>query len=212
MELTSADFTPVEVYSCLKRIAAILTGRVFVGAPMNRNEKWIETSMDFTHDVYVGGSKLRKWHYLLRPIVARFLIPEIRKVWKQQDIARHFLVPIMEERFEAQNQSGYEKPNDLIQWLMDNAAKEENPTSFARLAELQLLASFAAIHTTALTCTHVLFDLAARPEYIEPLRQELDAVEARFGTLHEKRALSQLSKMDSFMKESQRLNPPGLRK
>ncbi|KAH7028649.1 cytochrome P450 monooxygenase [Macrophomina phaseolina] len=204
------EFTPVRVYDCLKRIAAILTGRVFVGAPLNRNEKWIKTSIDFTHDVYVGGSKLRKWHYLLRPVVARFLVPEIRKVWKQQDIARRLLVPIMEERSEAQKQPGYNKPDDLIQWLMDNATKEKNPTNFARLAELQLLASFAAIHTTALTCTHVLFDLAARPEYIEPLRKELDEVEARFGTLHEKRALSQLSKLDSFMKESQRLNPPGL--
>ncbi|KAB2573491.1 Cytochrome P450 monooxygenase paxP [Lasiodiplodia theobromae] len=204
------EFTPVTVYECLTRVAAILTGRVFVGAPLNRNEQWLDATIDFTHDVYIGGSKLRKWNYLLRPIVARFLVPEIRKVWKHQETARHFLVPIMEERSAAQKRPGYKKPNDLIQWLMDNAAKETKPTSFARLAELQLLASFAAIHTTSLTCTHVLFDLAARPEYIEPLREELDAVEARFGTLHTKQALSQLSRMDSFMKESQRLNPPGL--
>ena len=52
----------------------------------------------------------------------------------------------------------------------------------------------------------ILFDLAGRPEYVEPLRDELEQVIAaeRGETQLSPRALGRLQKMDSFLKESQR--------
>lgn len=51
-----------------------------------------------------------------------------------------------------------------------------------------------------------LFDLAGRPQYIIPLRQELERVIAENGGSREltPRSLSKLVNMDSFLKESQR--------
>jgi cytochrome P450 len=54
-----------------------------------------------------------------------------------------------------------------------------------------------------------LYDLSAKPEYIEPLREEIRTVMAENGGSITTRALQQMVKLDSFMKESTRCNPLG---
>ena len=56
--------------------------------------------------------------------------------------------------------------------------------------------------------THALFDLAANPEYLNPLREEVEEVTKRKGW--SKSAVDQMHKLDSFLKESQRFNPAGI--
>lgn len=71
--------------------------------------------------------------------------------------------------------------------------------------------SLAAIHTTSNLLTNIMYDLAAYPEYIQALRDEIAAVIAEDGTL-KKTSLLKLKLMDSVMKESQRTNPVSLSK
>jgi hypothetical protein len=52
--------------------------------------------------------------------------------------------------------------------------------------------------------TQALFHLAAHPEYIEPLREEMEAVILEEGWT--KQAMGRMNKLDSFLKESQRLS------
>nr|VWO98890.1 Uncharacterized protein [Ganoderma boninense] len=56
--------------------------------------------------------------------------------------------------------------------------------------------------------SHVLYDLAANPEYMEPLREEVEAITATDGWT--KAAMGKMRKLDSFLKESQRFNGIGL--
>lgn len=66
--------------------------------------------------------------------------------------------------------------------------------------------------------TQAIFDLAARPEYIQPLRDEIQQVIDQDGQDFDgegflklkKTSMTKLRKMDSFLKESQRLSPPGV--
>lgn len=51
--------------------------------------------------------------------------------------------------------------------------------------------------------THALFYLAAHPEYAQPMRDEIMEIVEREGWTHS--ALKSMTKVDSFMKESQRL-------
>lgn len=157
----------------------------------------------------MGSARLKQWTMILRPLLAR-LFKETRRVAQHHATARRQLVPILMARQESQKHTGYKKPNDMIQWIMDGASSERFPPSFGKQAELQLLIGLAGIHTTTLTCTHVLFDLAARPEYIAPLRHEVREVMAATGGSLEKKDLVKLVKLDSFLKESQRLNPPDM--
>jgi len=62
----------------------------------------------------------------------------------------------------------------------------------------------ALIITYSQTTTQVLYRLLANPEYIEPLRREVEAVVAEEGWT--KAAMDKLHKIDSFLKETQRID------
>lgn len=77
----------------------------------------------------------------------------------------------------------------------------------------------AAIHTTSMAATAAIYDLAAYPENIQPLRDEIEQVIAEDGQdvdgdgflRLKKSSMPKLWKLDSFLKESQRFTPPQLR-
>jgi cytochrome P450 len=63
----------------------------------------------------------------------------------------------------------------MITWIMELGAKGPKPMPFNDQANMQLITTMAAIHTTTLTVTNFLYDLVARPEYLEPLREEVES-------------------------------------
>jgi hypothetical protein len=63
------------------------------------------------------------------------------------------------------------------------------------------------VHYQAVTTA--LFYLATHPEYVEPMREEVETVINEDGWT--KAAVGRLWKVDSFLKESQRLSGGGLR-
>jgi len=68
-----------------------------------------------------------------------------------------------------------------------------------------LFLNFVSVHTFSWTINHVLLDLAASPEYQDPLKEEIEMVLRRFGGWT-KRALTHMKKLDSVLRESQRVN------
>src|SRR4051812_28809386 len=96
-----------------------------------------------------------------------------------------------------------------MQWLLNHSA-EHGVNSIEGLAKTQLGLIFAAIHTTTMTATNILYTLAVTPEYINPLREEVrEAMEENEGRITS-RALQQMVKLDSYMKEVTRVYPPGI--
>ena len=71
--------------------------------------------------------------------------------------------------------------------------------------------AFATIDTTTLTLTHVMHDLLAHPysEYATPIMEQAAEVKTANGGSWTVRNLGELSKLDSFVKEVQRLRPIG---
>jgi len=67
-----------------------------------------------------------------------------------------------------------------------------------------LLVNLGAIHTTTMTLTSVLYDLATHPEHVQPMREEVEAALQEGGWTPA--AIGKLSKVDSFVKESLRLS------
>ena len=57
--------------------------------------------------------------------------------------------------------------------------------------------------------TQVLYRLLSHPEYMEPLRQEVDAVISEEGWT--KAGIDKMHKIDSFLRETQRLDGIALR-
>ena len=179
-------------------IVARASSRLFGGSQLSSNEEWVQATIEFSKDVFVGAQKIRKVPSILRPVV-RYLIPELRRIAKHHTIARRIIIPILETR-EAQP----EKPSDFLQWMSDSAVGPEREKAF--LASTLLKLSFAAIHKGAAAPTQLLYDLCAMPQYMEPLRDEIRMTLAEHGSFTNS-ALHQLELMDSFIRESQRFNP-----
>ncbi|KAF4633486.1 hypothetical protein G7Y89_g4629 [Cudoniella acicularis] len=215
------DWTPIAPYGKLARIVALLSGRVFVGRPLSREEEWIDSTTKFAADCAASRLATLKWKIWLRPFVAPF-IPEIRRLNRHKSRGAQLLAPILKECLaKAQN----EKPQDddfedeqgvFISWILSHTHHKERADPLV-LANNQMMLSFAAIHTTTMAVCHAVYDIACRPEYIEPLREEINKVLQEDGydidgegfLQLKKTSMSKLRKLDSFLKETQRLSPPG---
>jgi cytochrome P450 len=148
--------------------------------------------------------KIRNWRPSLRWI-AKYFIPEIRRIYSHNATAIALIGNVLKERSRDEQDEGYDKPVDALQWVKDALpAKKQKDIRFQTLISLALVA--AAINTTSQLLTNTIFDLAVRPEYIDMLREEATEVLNGSNGQWTADAVSKLKKMDSFVKESQRQN------
>jgi cytochrome P450 len=199
-----ADWTPVYIYPTVLRLVARLSARVFVGFPLCRDEDWLKVSILFTIDIFKTADQLRSVPWFIRPFKA-FFGSSVKTIDSHRNTAKNCLTPIIEARLaeeEAMKKAGKPAKNhsDLLQWYRD-IVRPEHRTPDA-LAELQLTTSMVSIHTTSLTLTNILLDLASHPEYIQPLREEMEATIREDGGVMQKTTLRKMRKVDSFIRES----------
>ena len=101
-------------------------------------------------------------------------------------------------------ESDEEDPN-VLSWLASTAkGRDRDPDT---LAHVEVLLALAAVHTTLLRMVNVLYDLTANPNLFEELEFEIDAeVQGKQGW--NAASYYQLQKLDSVLRESQRMSPP----
>ncbi|RHZ56963.1 hypothetical protein CDV55_102522 [Aspergillus turcosus] len=189
----------------IPHIVARLSSLVFLGEKICRDKEWLNVSVNYTIDAFVGVRDLRQWPTVTRPLVHWFL-PSTRRLRKHIRVAKKIVQNEIEKReLIRQGKLPEEDPPrshaDALDWFREVAAGR--PFDETRS---QIGLSLAAIHTTSNLLTNVMYDLIAYQEYIQPLRDEIIAVVEEDGCL-KKTSLTKLKLMDSFMKESQRMNP-----
>ncbi|QSZ32315.1 hypothetical protein DSL72_001889 [Monilinia vaccinii-corymbosi] len=205
----------VPVYGKVLNIVSLLSGRVFVGAPLCRNEEWIQTTISYTINLGASVGMLWKRPWWQRRIFAPLYFRTYHDAHRK---AEELLRPILEREIahgpsEQEAKAGEQTDGQLIKWLLSHTPQKDGNIDVKQLAHDQLTVSLAAIHTTSITISHLLYDLATYPEHVAPLREELESVIAEHkaaggnGKLS-KVELTKLWKLDSFIKESQRINPP----
>jgi cytochrome P450 len=144
----------------------------------------------------------------LHPFIVRFL-PSWYRIHHNLRAAKKLISPIVRDYVKAKA-AGRPDTDDktLLLWMVDSAstASERDPE---KLAHRQLLLSLGSIHTTTMATAHAFYDLCAHPEYFAPLREEIEEVLTADGGWT-KQTLTKMRKLESFMTESQRINPPSL--
>lgn len=146
------DWTPVNINRKLLRIVALVSGRVFIGPELSRNEEYLDAAISYTIELMQASQALDRVRPWMRPFIGSRL-PEVRKLERRLVQADKFMRPIVAARRQLE---GPEKPDDMLQWLMDGQDNTKfKQMSTEKLARLQLIISFAAIHTTTLTSTNV---------------------------------------------------------
>lgn len=218
-----AEWTSVQIQASMTQVVTLVTGRVFLGLPLSRDPRWVDASMQHTMSVLMYSSRLRTFPSIVRPLVAR-LLPEFSTVARTKVVISSLLDKIIQAKLRSSNSDKeFEKVNaateasvtedsKMISWLMKRyeAARGPNYNSSLIIRD-HLTLCFAATGFPSIAITHAIIDLAAYPQYFQPLRAEIDT-ELRAssdGTLDAK-ALAKCSLLDSFVKESARMNPPGI--
>lgn len=199
------EWTPMKIHPFMLRVIARLSGRAFVGPELARSEEWMDTSTNFAIHAFIAVIKLQFFPPWLRP-VAQYLVSELRQI--QRDLAggQAMLKPIINQRIQDDElDPTREKPDDFLQWLLDALPREEKSDYYIH-TQLQLVLGAAAIHQTANLVTDCIYDLATHQYFQKELREEAyEVLELDDGWIR-KQSMSKLKKMDSFIKESQRLS------
>ncbi|KAF8521467.1 cytochrome P450 [Trichophaea hybrida] len=95
------------------------------------------------------------------------------------------------------------RENDAAQWVVETAPQD---APLYELCVRILYLDFSAIHTSSISITQALYVLATHPEFQTRIRDEIESVRAEHGGWT-KPALTQMKKLDSTLRESQRLHP-----
>ncbi|MCJ1243265.1 hypothetical protein MMC30_000462 [Trapelia coarctata] len=205
------EWVPIKPYDVVLRLVARAGSRVFVGEPVCRNEAWLDASISFTANIFETVALLRMFPGFMHPFVSKVL-PSTRRLKRQLKYVKgELLVPIIEDR-RAVERSGaldYQKPDDFLQWMMDLADNVTDAEAGNLAHRLLGILSMAVVHTSAMAVVHALFDLITMPEYLEPLRAEIQDMLPHGWKEATQSGLTGMTRMDSFLRESQRFNPPG---
>ncbi|KAK9414413.1 hypothetical protein SUNI508_11255 [Seiridium unicorne] len=198
------EWTPMTIQPFVLRAVSRLSGSVFVGADLGRTEEWMDLSINFAIRAFIAVVKLQFFPTWVRPI-AKHLVSELRAIDRDVAKAQQLLKPIIDQRLldEELDPSG-ERPDDFVQWLLD-ALPQDQKRDYYMQAKLHLILCAAAIHTTSNLATDCIYDLATYPEHQEILREEARSVLEDGDGWARKESMAKLKKMDSFVKESQRL-------
>ncbi|KAK2770603.1 ent-kaurene oxidase [Colletotrichum kahawae] len=203
----SANWSEVRISSKLARIVAKTSGRIFVGPDLCRDEVYLDAAVNYTLDMTAAIQAVGFISPWLRPFLAS-RAPQVKKLHHRFQQADDFLRPVVTARRQAaiHGLNEKEKPDDMLQWLMDSQDKFGQQCDRA-ISKYQLSLTFAAIHTTTAALTNAFYNLAATPDLVAILRQEVEEVLAETDGNITAVALQKMVKLDSFMKEIMRYYP-----
>lgn len=197
-------WTSVKWHPFALRAISRLSGRAFVGLELCRTERWMDTSINFATHVFMAGAKLSFFPEWTRPL-AQYLVSDVSKIRCDIECAKAMIKPILEQRIrDVDSPACGHVQEDMMQWLLE-ALPADAKADLQTHAELQLIIAAASIHTTHGLVCECMYDLAANTDIQEELREEAHRVlEEEHGWGH-KESMAKLKKMDSFMREVQRL-------
>ncbi|KAJ7477068.1 cytochrome P450 [Mycena galericulata] len=201
LELEGREWKAIPAQTTVMQVICRTSNRLFVGLPLCRNRDYLNINFEFTISVVVAAQLINTLPGFLRPILGPWISP-LNKYLRRADQHLGLLVT---ERLRKEEELGNDypgRPNDLISWLLDVAEGQER--TVPALVQRILVINFGAVHTSANTFTHALFDLAAFPSSFQEMREEAEKVIKEEGW--SKAAIGKMHKIDSFLRESQRYN------
>ncbi|KAK1225933.1 hypothetical protein PQX77_011132 [Marasmius sp. AFHP31] len=196
------DWVKVPTLQKALNIVSRTSNRLFVGVPLCRNKEWLSLNIRYTIDFFSAVAKISVFPRFLHPLVAWYTSPYKRSI----KVALKLVEPLICERVAKFRAGSEDLENDMLTWIIQSAPKDELDRWLTpeELGSRLLAMNFSSIHSTSQLFTHALINLATHPEYIEPLRREIEACIEKDGW--SKAAMEKMRMLDSFLKESQRVS------
>ncbi|KAM5539657.1 hypothetical protein V8D89_006766 [Ganoderma adspersum] len=194
-----ADWATSNPWDLMKHVLARTTSRVFVGFPLCRDERYLSIVHKHVKDFMETILAMNLIPTFLKPIIG----PKVSKVHGNVQLGLSIFRPIIEKRKAVMKECGGNwpnKPNDMLQWILDRAVRRCNSDEY--VVERLLGSNFAAINSAANVLTNALYRLATLPETVDLLREEVESLVAEEGWTAG--AIGKMTRLDSFLKETQR--------
>ncbi|KOS19885.1 Ent-kaurene oxidase [Escovopsis weberi] len=193
------DWISIPCFPLVLSVMTSLTIKALCGNILCRDKKFLKTSSTFGNAVPRDGMILRCFPAFTRKFFMKFLtaprtIGSLRAMIHDEIVMRR----------SCRDKNPLSDCLDYsLGWIDDHAAEGYNDWN---VVDMMANTIFGALHSSSQLITHLVYELALRPEYVQPLRDEMEACFVEHGD-RTKKALDSMLLMDSFMKETQRLYP-----
>ncbi|KAF9871787.1 putative cytochrome P450 [Colletotrichum karsti] len=196
-------WTDISMNPCLRPLVNQAFGRVLVDAPLCRDVDWLNAASGTGIKLMLAARDLRGLPAWSRPVLKHFL-PNYRNLMATRRTIAERTVPLVKARL-LQDSGLEEKPHDMIGYQLQHSKGWRATDVDFHVGQIfdNVFAGDNQIVNALLQCA---YDLAALPEYQQPLRDEVRSVLGQ-GNDITLEALSRMPKIDSFMKEVVRLRP-----
>ncbi|KAL2283202.1 hypothetical protein FJTKL_10088 [Diaporthe vaccinii] len=189
------------LYPMVLKLVVMSNAVSFFGKDLAKDEVFMVSALQYIEQTLICAEIVRLLPKFMAPVVGRIMSRKL----KSQEVIFNTLMPIAEQRCMERDmkQLGQSVPQhaDCVQWIMETSPRN-SPWTPKRIVHELMAIWFGSVHAVSTTITFAIQDLCLHPEYLEPLRQELN--DGYVGFEHTGLGLPLL---DSFIKESARLTP-----
>ncbi|KAI1075208.1 P450 monooxygenase [Whalleya microplaca] len=192
-------WSSVPCFPLALKVIARLTMKSLFGEPLCRDIAFLDMCCRFGDAIPRDALILRLWPAWARPFLAKLLAAP--------RLVRNLQNTIYIEIGKRRDYREINPMKDILDYSMDWADQHyKDSWDDWHVTDMMTNVIFAALHTSSQLVVHTIFELATRPEYIAPLREEIELC-IEENKLNTKRAIDTMYKLDSFIKETQRVNP-----
>ncbi|KAK3291243.1 cytochrome P450 [Chaetomium fimeti] len=205
------EWTEIQPYKVLSAVSSRLSAEVIVGPSFCENPEWLHIAVEYTESLFRTVVALRCLPAWTHPVVSRML----PSYWMGQRLLRQaqdLLGPKVQELLDKNNTGTWQPQDDdpedlnVLAWLAALAKGSERNAD--TLGHVLVLVALAMVHTTLLRMVNVIYDVtAAGPALRDELLEEIAGV-AKRGWHDNGDPYEALDKLDSVLRESQRMSPP----
>ena len=146
---------------------------------------------------------LKAWPAMARPWVAPWLA-SVKKLDEFDGKLFAWVGPQILER----RQNPSKRVPSMLDLLVDRCKGAEATTQ--SIVKKLMMINVAASSTSTLALSNAIIDLCAMPHYIGPLQAEVSQAMKNNGGKLDLATIQSMWRLDSFLKESHRVNQPGL--
>jgi len=212
------NWKEVNPNSTLLQIVARGSNRVFVGFPLCRDQKFIHSCLSYASTLFPCSIAIRHVPKPLQPLftplitianqrhrrtIAKFVKPEVQR--RMAELSGHG--PDAEKALKNSRST-----ENCLNWLIDAALKSGR--AFDRdpyiITQRLIILQFVTMYPISGSSTDALYDIVSQPNseaIVASIRQNINEVLSTNDNTWTKRALSQLTTLDSAFRESLRLAP-----
>ncbi|KIM23342.1 hypothetical protein M408DRAFT_332370 [Serendipita vermifera MAFF 305830] len=188
----------LKAFAWVTEVVQGLNQRAFVGFPLCRDDEWTKAGQQEDMTLFFQASLLRLFPKSKRGDANEYITNFVPST----SVARKIIAKAIKERIEIPEG---DRPNDLLSWTITRVPGEE-PDPKVVCGILGLL-TMVAQSTTSMSFAHAILHLVAHPECISVLREEILEATDNGDLTYE--SLEQMRRLDSFIRETQRVSTIG---